>query len=138
MLKILFFLVFLTQKLAPSNVLNGIIFTIDEQYNLIFETTLFTNCKPYIIFFIQWGPLSFLLCLSHFRSLFHHFSALSLSLCSTSLPPSSTKPRPEHQAYIFTDFFFFFFIHSTLSLYSIFLFPLTSFFSLLSLCFANE
>ena len=50
MLKILFFLAFLTQKLTPSNVLNGIIFAIDKQYNLIFETALFTNCKPYIIF----------------------------------------------------------------------------------------
>ena len=50
MLKIFFFLAFLTQKLAPSDVLNGIIFAIDEQYNLIFETALFTNCKPYIIF----------------------------------------------------------------------------------------
>ena len=50
MLKILFFLTFLTQKLAPSNVLNGIIFAIDEQCNLIFETALFINCNPYIIF----------------------------------------------------------------------------------------
>ena len=48
--KNLIFLAFLTQKLAPSNVLNGIIFAIDEQCNLIFETALFTNCKPYIIF----------------------------------------------------------------------------------------
>ena len=40
-----FFLAFLTQKLAPSHVLNDIIFVIDEQCNLIF-----TNCKPYIIF----------------------------------------------------------------------------------------
>ena len=43
--KNLFFLAFLTQKLAPSHVLNDIIFVIDEQCNLIF-----TNCKPYIIF----------------------------------------------------------------------------------------
>ena len=51
MLKIFFFLIaFLTQKLAPSNDLNGIIFAIDEQCNLIFETALFINCKPYIIF----------------------------------------------------------------------------------------
>ena len=48
--KNLIFLAFLTQKLAPSNVLNGIIFAIDEKCNLIFETALFTNCKPYIIF----------------------------------------------------------------------------------------
>ena len=50
MLKV-FFLAFLTQKLAPSNVLNGTIFAIDEQCNLIFETALFTNCKSYIIFY---------------------------------------------------------------------------------------
>ena len=48
--KNLFFLVFLTQKLAPSNVLDDIIFAINEQCNLIFETALLTNCKPYIIF----------------------------------------------------------------------------------------
>ena len=55
-----FFLAFLTQKLAPSHVLNGIIFVIDEQCNLIFETALFTNCKPYIIFLFSgthWGEI---------------------------------------------------------------------------------
>ena len=53
--KNLIFLAFSTQKLAPSNALNGIIFAIDEQCNLIFETALFTNCKPYIIFLFN-GP----------------------------------------------------------------------------------
>ena len=48
--KSLIFLIFLIQKLAPSNILNGIIFAFDEQCNLIFETALFTDCKPYIIF----------------------------------------------------------------------------------------
>ena len=60
MLKIFFFLAFLTQKLTPSNVLNGIIFAIDEQCNLIFETALFTNCKSYIIFLFSgahWGEI---------------------------------------------------------------------------------
>ena len=59
MLKI-FFLVFLTQKLAPSNVLDDIIFAINEQCNLIFETALLTNCKPYIIFLFSeahWGEI---------------------------------------------------------------------------------
>ena len=98
------------------------------------------HCSPIvnrILFFYSVGP-------TFFSSLSFSFPfpvspfLCSLSLCSMSLPPSSTKPRPEHQAYIFTDFFFFFFIHSTLSLYSIFLFPLTSFFSLLSLWFADK
>ena len=60
MLKILFFLAFLNQKLALSNILNDIIFVIDKQYNLIFETALFTNCKPYIIFLFSethWGEI---------------------------------------------------------------------------------
>ena len=58
------FLAFLTQKLAPSRALNAIIFGIDEQCNLIFETALLTNCKIYIIFLFRWNPLSFLLSLS--------------------------------------------------------------------------
>ena len=37
----------------PSSVLNAIIFGIDEQYNLIFETALFTNYKTYIIFLFR-------------------------------------------------------------------------------------
>ena len=55
--KNLIFLAFLIQKLAPSNVLNGIIFAIDE---LIFETALFINGKSYIIFLFngtQWGEI---------------------------------------------------------------------------------
>ena len=40
-----FFLAFLTQKLVPSRVANAIIFCIDEQCRLKFETALFTNCK---------------------------------------------------------------------------------------------
>ena len=60
MLKILFFLAFLTQKLAPSNVLNGIIFAIDEHCKLIFEIALFIYCKLYIIFLFNgahWGEI---------------------------------------------------------------------------------
>ena len=53
--KNLIFLAFLTQKLAQSNVLNGIIFAIDEQCKLIFENALFINYKPYIIFYSM-GP----------------------------------------------------------------------------------
>ena len=34
-----------SKKPPPSSVLNAIIFGIDEQCNLIFETALFTNCK---------------------------------------------------------------------------------------------
>ena len=137
MLKILFFLAFLTQKLAPSNVLNGIIFAIDEQCNLIFETALSTNCKSYIIFLFSGFPLSFLLFLSNFCFLFHHFSALSLSLCSSSLPPSPRKPKLKHQA---KPTFFYFYSVNTLSLSLLYLSLsfLTSFFSLLSLWFADE
>ena len=64
MLKIFFFLAFLTQKLAPSNVLNGINFTIDEQCNLIFETAMRLHCSPIvnrILFFysvgFHWGEI---------------------------------------------------------------------------------
>ena len=39
-----------SKKHPPSSVLNSIIFGIDEQCNLIFETALFTNCKTYNIF----------------------------------------------------------------------------------------
>ena len=58
--KNLFLKAFLIQKLVPSNVLNGIIFVIDEQCNLLFEIALFTNCKPYIIFLFSgahWGEI---------------------------------------------------------------------------------
>ena len=90
-----FFFSIFDQKLAPSRVLNAIIFGIDEQCNLIFETALFSNCKMYIIFFIQWNPLSFLLCLSHFR-----FFPVSPFLCSLSLPllnVSTSKPMVDSQ-----------------------------------------
>ena len=101
MLKDAFFSIFY-QKLAPSRVLNAIIFGIDEQCNLIFETALFTNCKIYIIIFIKWSPLSFLLCLSHFRffPISPFLCSLSLSLCSTSLPPNpwlTVNDHPNHK-----------------------------------------
>ena len=73
------FLAFLTQKLAPLRALNAIIFCIDEQCNLIFETALLTNCKIYIIFLFRWDPLSSLLLLL--------LLLLSLSL-SLSLSPN--------------------------------------------------
>ena len=130
MLKNLFFLAFLTQKLAPSNVLNGIIFTIDKQCYLIFETTLFTDCKPYIIFFIQWGPLSFLLCLSHFRSLFHHFSAFSLPLLDVSASLfDKTQARASSLHIHWFLFLFFLFTQRSLSTLS---FSFLSHFFLLS------
>ena len=91
----MFFLIIFDQKLARSRVLNAIIFCIDEQCNLIFETTLFTNCKIYIIIFIQWSSLSFLLCLSHFC-----FFPVSPFLCSLSLPLlniSTSKPMVDSQ-----------------------------------------
>ena len=94
MLKDAFFSIF-DQKLAPSRVLNAIIFGIDEQCNLIFETALFTKCKIYIIFLFRWGPLSFLLCLSHF-----HLFPVSPFLCSLSLPLleiSASKPMVDNQ-----------------------------------------
>ena len=75
------FLAFLTQKLAPLRALNAIIFCIDEQCNLLFETALLTNCKIYIIFLFRWDPLSFLLLLL----------LLSLSL-SLSLNISASTP----------------------------------------------
>ena len=109
MLFIFFF--FLTQKLAPSIVLNAIIFGIDEQCNLIFEIALFTNCKTYIIFFIQMGPTFFSSWSFSFPFLpYLTISLLFLSFCSMSLPSSLTKSRLEHQAKPV------FFIHSTLSL----------------------
>ena len=92
-----------SKKLPPSSVLNTIIFGIDEQCNLIFETALFTNCRTYIIFLFKWSPLSFLPIIS-FSLLFLSslilapISMFSLSLCLTSLPPSPTKPRSEHLA----------------------------------------
>ena len=89
MLFFFFFLTFLTQKLAPLRVLNAIIFYIDEQCNLIFETALFTNCKIYIIFLFKWVPLSFL---SHFC-----FFIVSPFLCSLSLSLSLSKHMVDSQ-----------------------------------------
>ena len=82
------------------------------RYALIFESILFTFTIIYITFLFSLGPLSLsphllflpsvssspspkcISSLSHFISLFF----LSLSLYSTSLPPSPTKLKPEHQA----------------------------------------
>ena len=96
-----FFFSIFDQKLAPSRVLNAIIFGIDEQCNLIFETALFTNCKIYIIFLFSGAHfLFFFVFLISVSSLSHHFSALSLSLCSTSLPPNpwlTVNDHPNHK-----------------------------------------
>lgn len=126
-----FFLVFLTQKLAPSKILNAIIFCTDEQCNLIFETALFTNCKIYIFFYSSGAHfLFFIVFLISISSLSHHFSTLSLPLLDLSASLSDeTQARASSQAN-----FFFYFIHSTLSLCSIFLFPLSLLSSLFSLC----
>ena len=101
------------------------------QCNLKFKSAPFTNLIIYIIFLFMMGPLSFLLtffflpfvtsfpCPTNFYS-FSHFLVqqflCSLSLYFTSLPPSSTKPKPEHQARAismivvsFSSFFSFFF-----------------------------
>ena len=82
------------------------------QYALIFESILFTFTIIYITFLFSLGPLPLsphllflpfvslspspkcISSLSHFIS----FLFLSLSLYSTSLPPSPTKPRLKHQA----------------------------------------
>ena len=82
------------------------------QYALIFESVLFTFTIIYITFLFSLGPLPLsphllflpsvssspspkcISSLSHFISLLF----LSLSLYSTSLPPSPTKLRPEYQA----------------------------------------
>ena len=82
------------------------------QYALIFESILSAFTIIYITFLFSLGPLSLsphllflpsvssspspkcISSLSHFISLFF----LSLSLYSTSLPPSPTKLKPEHQA----------------------------------------
>ena len=134
MLKFLFFLAFLTQKLAPSNVLNDIIFAIDEQCNLIFETILFTNRKSYIIFLFSGAHFLFFFFFLISVSCFT-ISLLSLSLCSSSLPPSPTKPKLKHQA---KPIFFYLVNTLSLSLLYLSLSFLTSFFSLLSLWFADE
>ena len=56
-----FFLAFLTQKLVPSRIANAIIFCIDEQCGLKFETALFTEGKSYIIFLFHGTHLLFFL-----------------------------------------------------------------------------
>ena len=108
------FLAFLTQKLAPSRVLNAIIFCIDEQCNLIFETV--TNCKIYIIFLFRQGPLSFLLCLSHFR-----FFPVSPFLCSHSFPTRRSSDLYSMELTFFSSlsFSFLFLPHLTISLLSL-------------------
>ena len=45
------------KKPFSSSILNAIIFGIDEQCNLKFETALFTRSKSYIIFLFRWGSL---------------------------------------------------------------------------------
>ena len=85
MLKDAFFIAFLTQKLAPSSVLNAIIFCIDEQCNLIFKTALFTNCKTYIIFLIQVGP-TFYSSLSFSFPFLPYFTISLLSLSPAARP----------------------------------------------------
>ena len=82
------------------------------QYALIFESILFTFTIIYITFLFSLGPLPLsphllflpsissspsLKCISSL-SLTSFLCSLSLSLYSTSLPPSPTKLRPEHQA----------------------------------------
>ena len=91
----LYFLAFLTQKLVPSRIANAIIFGIDEQYGLKFETALFTEGKSYIIFLFRGTRLLFflyfffLLFLIFFRLSFllsNHFSFSFLHL-----PASTTE-----------------------------------------------
>ena len=92
------------------------------------------QCSPMvklILFFIQVGPIFFssyyffLIFVSSVSHSCSHFSALSLSLCSMSLPPSLTKPRPEHKAklisiavvYFFFSFFLYFILFYFFSLW---------------------
>ena len=82
----------------------------------------------FIFFFIQVGPTFFFSLSFSFPFLpYLTISLLSLSLYSTSLPPSPTKPKLEHQ--IKPISFFILFTQRSLSALS---------FSLLSLCFADE
>ena len=87
----------------------AIFFWIMLQYALKFESVLFTFTIIYITFLFSLGPLPLsphLLFLPSVSSVLHRIvSALSLShfisllsLYSTSLPPSPTKPKPEHKA----------------------------------------
>ena len=50
-----------SKKSLPSRVVNAVIFGIDEQYNLKFETALFTNCKTYNIFLFSGARFIFFL-----------------------------------------------------------------------------
>ena len=107
------------KKPPPSSVLNAIIFRIDEQCNLIFETALFTNCKTYIIFLFRWDPLSFLIII--FFS-FPFLLSLILALSQPflySLSPSTrhlcllfdeTQAGASSQANLYHSGFFFFLI----------------------------
>ena len=108
-----------SKKPPSSSVLNAIIFGIDEQCNLIFETALYTNCKTYIIFYSGGVHfLFFLLFLSHFH-FFHlsfllwdnHFSALSLPLLNVSASLSNeTQAGASNQADLYRNGFFFLFL----------------------------
>ena len=118
MFKKCFFLAFFTQKLVPSRIANAIIFGIDEQCGLKFETALFTEGKSYIIFLFHGTRLLFFLYFFFLLSWLSLILALSISLLSLSfplldvLPPSLMKLRPEHQGKpisIAVVFFFFFF-----------------------------
>ena len=90
-----FFLAFLTQKLVPSRIANAIIFGIDEQYGLKFETALFTEGKSYIIFLFRGTRLLFFL--YFFFLLFLVFFRLSfllsnhISFSFLHLPASTTE-----------------------------------------------
>ena len=86
------------KKPPPSSVLNAIIFRIDEQYNLIFETALFTNCKTYIIFLFRWGPLSFLLII-----FFSFPFLLSLILALSQQFLYSLSPSTRHLCLLFDE-----------------------------------
>ena len=89
------------------------------------------QCSPMvklILFFIQVGPIFFssyyffLISVSSVSHSCSHFSALSLSLCSMSLPPSLTKPRSEHKAKLISiAVVYFFFLFSFILFYFIFL-----------------
>ena len=50
-----------SKKSLSSRVVNAVIFGIDEQYNLKFETALFTNCKTYNIFLFSRARFNFFL-----------------------------------------------------------------------------
>ena len=99
--------------------MNSAISNLRPHYSQIVKFILFFySGGAHFLFFLLFLSFSFpfLPCLS-FLLWANHFSALSLSRCSTSLPPSLMKPRPEHQAKLisiavvsFYFFFFFFFL----------------------------